>query len=370
MNTRPILLATILLTVARFVGADEPVVLRTPRGLFLRTAEDRTLRADRWLPGERETFHLLPLPDTAFAVQAFDGRLLWAEGPDARRLRADSPRADPGERETFVATAVAPGQAGWKPRGYREFIVFDPESLKPSPPTPPGKPRPGETVEVFRLTQVPPPMLATLSTALASLVTAELADKPYQTSQTRKHEQFIDVPAPTLKNLRQTRRVQVLATEEQYQLTAQLNGPPETQFTHLSLLKTAERPGLSVMLFALDARFPVRGRVQYRVPKVVDASTAYRTTVKIRLIGELQWEKSGDTLTLRPAAVRDVRIELGQIEISNDVLQVFHRQIRELINHEIGKNQPRIESQANEALTKAVGPAHLQSDFLQFIDLP
>ncbi|NQU21849.1 MAG: hypothetical protein HQ567_11250 [Candidatus Nealsonbacteria bacterium] len=83
-------------------AVGEQVALRTDSGMFLRAADDGTLRADRLVPGEQETFELGGDRDGPITLKTYRGRFLLAEGRDAKQLRADSPRAEPAERETFV----------------------------------------------------------------------------------------------------------------------------------------------------------------------------------------------------------------------------------------------------------------------------
>jgi len=349
--------------------AADKIALRTQGGRFLRADEDGSIRADRLLPAERETFELLPREGEMIALRAAGGRFLVAEGRDARTLRADGARAEPGDRETFAPTRLDQRRVALKARGYREFIVFD-AAAAVAPRAQPERPTPAETVEIYRISQIPANIQSALATAMGGLAMEDLGNKEYDKVNSELKEEYVEVPAPNWRNPRETKRHRVMWMREEVHVKARLDGPPEVRITHMPYLRGYSEPGHGVLMFGVEASVPVRGSVQYTVPNLVSASSGFRATVALSLVGELQVEKSGEQMTLDAPKLLDVHVELRSLDIANDVLHVMRGQIRELVNREIGKNQDRIHQQANEALRKAVAPRQFQSPLLLYLNLP
>jgi len=349
--------------------AADKVALRAQSGRFLRAAEDGSTHADRLLPAQSETFELLPREGELIALRAANGRFLVAEGRDARTLRADTPRAEPGDRETFAPAHLDQRRVALKARGYRDFIVFD-AAAAVAPRAQPERPIPAETVEIYRISQIPANIQAALATAIRGLAMEELGNKEYDKVTSELKEEYIELPAPTWRNPRETKRHRVLWMREEVHVQARLDGPPEVRITRMPYLRGYSEPGHSVLMFGVEASVPVRGSVQYTVPNMLSASSGFRATVALSLVGEVQAEKSGDQMTLDSPKLLDVHVELRSLDIANDVLHVMRGQIRDLVNREIGKNQDRIHQQANEALRKAVAPRQFQSPLLLYLSLP
>jgi len=353
-------------------AAGRSVVLKLPAGRFLRATGEGSLRPERRFPTEQETFQLLPRDGGAIALKAPGGRFLTACGYDARTLRADSPRSEPGERETFVLVPLDGNRAGMKVRGLRDFILFAPDAreVPPAGPKPPEKPAAGEIVEIYEVAEVPESIRSMLAAAVRTLVAEELADKEYNKVRSRQKEKFLDLPAPTKKDLLRTKPRRVLSVTEEYQVRARLAGPMEIEIKHMPYLKGYRQRDQARLMFVVHAGIPVRGHVRYTIPDVLGASTGFRTTERLALVGELAARKSGDELSLDPPEVLELHVELRRLDLSNDVLQSWREPIEELVNRELRHNEERIRSQANKSLAKAFQARQLHSPLLRYLALP
>ena len=127
---------------------------------------------------------------------------------------------------------------------------------------------------------------------------------------------------------------------------------------------------LNVLMFVVEARLPVRGRVRYRIPDALSASTGFRTVVWLATVGEVRLKKSADQLSLSPPELLEVRVEMHTLELSNDLLHALRRQIKDLINRELRKNNDRIRREANRAIAKAVETQEFRHPLLQYLSLP
>lgn len=347
--------------------AGEKVVLRAGSGRFLRAAEDGTVRADRLFPTKKETFELLPCQSGHVALKAGNGRFLVAEGRDARSLRADSPRIEPDDRETFVLAPLGENRTAMKARNHRDFIVFDHHGPKTSEPTPPERPKPEEIVEIYRAGQIPPVIRTGLAVAIRTLVVAELAGKQYDKVDSRKKVKFIELPAPTLRDPGRKKKHQVLGIREEYHVKARLDGPPEIRIEEMPSLKGHFDGESGLLMFVVRAGVPVRGRVRYRIPDALSASTGFRTTVGLAMVGQLRVEKSDDEVSFSPPELLDFGVELRGLELSNDLLHAARRPIEDLINHELRKREDRIRQQANKSLHKAVQTREFRHPLLRYL---
>lgn len=348
-------------------AADERVALRTHSGRFLRAAEDGTVRADRLFPAQQETFLLLPLEDEHVALKAHDGRLLAAEGRHARTLRADSPRVEPDDRETFLWVPEGENRVALKARNYRDFVVFDGRGPKPSQPEQSSQPGPAETVEIYHAGQIPPVLRSTLAIAIRGLVTAELTDKQYDKTRTQKKVKYIELPAPTWRDPGRKKRHRVLSMTEEFHVQAKLDGTPVIRILEMPYLKGYRdgQPGL--LMFVVRAEFPVRGRVRYRIPGTLSASTGFATNVELAMVGEVRMNRSDQELSFGPPDLLSLHVGMRRLRLSNDLLDAVHRQVRNLINHELGRQQDRIRQQANRSLEKALKSRQLSHPLVRYL---
>ncbi len=352
--------------------AGRSVVLKLPDGRFLGAAKDGSLRPQRRFPAEEETFELLERDGGAIALRAAGGRLLTACGYDARTLRADGPRSEPGERETLVLVPLEGNRVGMKVRGLGNFILFaaDGPRAPPAGPKPPEKPAAGEIVEIYEAAQLPESIRSMLASAIQTLAAEELADKEYNKVRSHKREKFLDLPAPSKKDLLRTKPRRVLSVTEEYQVRAALDGPMEIEIRHMPYLKGYRQRDQARLMFAVHAAIPVRGHVRYTIPDVLSASTGFRTTARLELVGELAAHKSGDELSLGPPEVIELHLQLRRLDLSNDVLQAVREPIEELANRELRHNEERIRGQANKSLAKAFQARQLHSPLLRYLALP
>lgn len=349
--------------------AGEKVALRAASGRFLRACDDGAVRVDRLYPLAEDAFELLPLDGGAIALKAPGGRFLLAEGRDARTLRADSPRSEPGPRETFVLGRPEGNRVGLKARGYRDFVVIE-DALSSPAASPPERSGPGEAVEIYRTDEVPGTLQTALAMIVQGLVSEELVGKEYDKTRTRTIEKYVDVPSPTLRDLRHTKRHRVLATEEQERIKARLDGPPQITITHMPYLQGHFQEGTGMLMFAAEASLPFRGQVSYKVPNALSATTSFQAVARLSMVGQFTAQKAEDQLTFCPPELRELKIELRLVDIANDVLNLARKPIEDLINREIRHNDERIRQQANDALAKALKARQIENPLGRFLGWP
>jgi len=352
--------------------AGGKVALRMADGRFLRAVASGDVRPERFLPAEEEVFELQAGDGGTIRLKASSGRFLVAEDRDARHLRADSPRAEPGDRETFQVVAVEGNRVGLKARGFRDFVVFSAAAPKAAAPAPASveKPRPEETVEIFQVGEIPATICSTLSGLVRGIVVEELTGKPYDKVRSHKVERFLDLPAPTLRDPRRTKSHRVLSMIEEYHVRAELDGRPEIEIARMPTLKGYRDEGVSLLMFEVKATVPTKGHVGYKIPNAVGVSAGFRAMIRLDLAGEMRTEKSGDKLSLRSPELREAHVGLQGLKISNDLLDVAREPLEDLVNHELRRNEERIRQQANKSLAKAVQSREFHSPLLRFIDLP
>jgi hypothetical protein len=304
----------------------EPLVLRDGAGRFLRVDKDAQVLADRLFPTGREAFTVAadrPAPDGSLVLKDADGRRLVVTGGKERRAR-------PG-----------PGPGGVD-----------------------------RAVEVFRLDEVPPALRSALGLAIHTAVVMELSDEEYSKVRKRKRQEYVDVPAPTLRKPLRTRPRRVLSMDEEYDLRARLDGPPTIDITDMPSLKNYDRPERGLLMFVVRARVPVRGEVRYKVPDVVSASTGYRAEVGLSLVGQIRAERVDGEPTLAPPEVLDLEVTVRSLDLSNDVLSAARRPIKDAINRELHEKKDRIRDRANKAIRKAVDDGKFRHPALHWLGVP
>jgi len=352
-------------------AAGEAVALRTAGGRFLRVAKDGSLRAERRLPAEDETFELIPQGKDRVALRAPGGRLLATAGPDGRTLWAAGTAAKPGPRETFLLVPAGARGVGLKSSTGRWVRI---EPGKPPPDAPPAAPaqRPPReaTLEIFRTSAVPAAVQTALSAAVQGLVTQELEGKEYDKTRSKLKVREIELPAPTLRDPGRTKKHRLWATRHEYRVRARLDGRPRIRVTAMPYLKSYAGPDARLLVFSAEAEVPVAGRVGYRIPERVSAATNFRTTAALRVVGHVRVEKSADQLTLRPPEVVDLRIELRRLDISNDLLNAAADPIEDVINREVRHRHDRILRQANQSIRKAFDGREIRHPLLRHLGLP
>jgi len=256
-----------------------------------------------------------------------------------------------------------------KARNYRDFILFDGSGTKAPKAKQPQEPGPEETVEIYRISQIPSAIRSGLAIAIRALVMEELAEEEYDKVSTRRKVKYVELPAPTLRDPRRTKKHRLLSMTEQYQINARLDGPPEIQITHMPYLRSYSQRGFGLLMFVARAKAPVRGRVRYKIPDALSASTGFRAVVGLAVVGEVRLEKSDGQVSLDPPELLELRVEMRRLDVSNDLLNVVRRQIKDVINREIRKQNDRIRQQANKAIRKAVEARQFRHPLLRYLIL-
>jgi len=324
METMPKIVAVLTLFLAAAgtsARAGEKVVLRASGGQFLRPAGGGTVLADRLFPAERETFELLSSEGDSVSLRTHDGRVVLVHG-----VRGAAGREDP------------------------------------------DGPRPA--VEIYRAGEVPSTVRSALPPLIVGLVVQKLDGEEYDKIESRRKKKYIELPAPTLRDPGRKKKHRVLSYREEYRVQARRAGEPEVRITHMPHLKGHFDRGSSVLMFVVEASIPVKGRVNYKIPDRLSASTGFTTTVELSMVGEVRVEKSKDRVSVKPPEVLDIRIALRGLDLSNDLLNAARRPIEDVINRQIRKKNARIRQQANETLSKAVEAREFRHPFLRFVTLP
>jgi hypothetical protein len=290
-------------------------------------------------------------------VKGPDGRWLVADAGDGHTPRLQNGPAQPGDRETFEIVTVAAGRSALRARSSGKLLAFDPTAK------PPG------TVEIYRIRELPVILQTALPAAICALAAAELSGKEYDKTRERKIEKYVDLPDPTLKNLKRMKRHQVLGLTEQSRVQAKLDGPPELRIPAMPLLVGCGDGGSCLMLLSIEASLPVQGRVQYKVPDAASASTGYRTLVRFAAVAEVPLERRGSEVAVGSPAVIDLSVSLAHLKLSNDLLDAVRRQIEGFINHELRHNEDRMRQQANQAIQKALSAHEVRIPLVGYLGL-
>ena len=224
-------------------------------------------------------------------------------------------------------------------------------------------------MEIYRVRELPAILQTALPAALHALAAEELTGKQYDKTQTHKTEKYVDLPDPTLKDLKRTKRHKVIAVTEQYRVQAQLDGEADVRIPAMLYLGSYAKGGPGVILLAVDARLPVRGHVQYKMPDVASASTGYRAEIQLSAVAEVRVQRSGGDVKFSPPAVLDLHVSFSRMDFSNDLLKAVRREIKHLVNHELRRNEERIRQQANHALQKAMSSRDVRIPLLGYLEL-
>ena len=350
-------LATVMLLAALPAMAAEKVTLRAANGRFVQAAKDGSVRAEAVYPSDKEIFELVPRGKDRIALKGVDGRYLTSDVQHPRKPRLGPAVSEPGDAETFD---VVPTDAGrFTLRSVRSSmpLVFGPDDLKLR-----------ETVEIYRVRELPAVIQTGVPMAIRSLAVDELADKQYDKTRKRKKEKFVELPAPTIKDPGRKKRHQVLGMTEEYRVQAKLDGQADVRIPAMPLLSNyaAGRPAL--MLIAIEAQLPVSGRVQYKVPDVVSASTGFQAGARVFAAAEIQIERSGGDWKLNPPTVLDVRLSISRLRLSNDLLDATREPIERFVNHELRRNEPRIREKANKSVQKAMSSHEVRIPLLGYLE--
>jgi hypothetical protein len=135
---------------------------------------------------------------------------------------------------------------------------------------------------------------------------------------------------------------------------AELDGDIEIRIPRMLLLTNYASGGPGIILLAVEASLPARGRVEGKVGKLASGSTGYRLAAQLSAVGEIAIRHADNDVAFDPPVVSNLRLAVSRMEFSNDVLEVLRRQILQVVNRELAHNEPRIRQSSTEALQKAV----------------
>lgn len=339
-------------------SAADNVVLRTESGRFFRAAADGKLLADRICPLEKEAFEILPQGNGKIAIRAPGGRFLTGGGPGGRTAQLGPPRADPTAADVFALVPSGENRFALKAGNAPRLPILDPPAVKPGGPW---------TVEVYRVSELPGMLQAALEVAIRTLAADELNGKKYDKTREHKIEKFIDLPTPTLRDPKRKKREQVLGMTEQTRVEAELTGPADIRLVHMPSLKSYAEGGPTILIIELAARLPLHGHVQYKIDKLVSASTGYQAIVQFAAVSEIRVRKAEGDVVLDPPQVLDLKLNVSELKLSNDLLDVARRQIEQVVNRELRHNEEKIRTKANEAVQKAVKAKDLRVPMLGYL---
>lgn len=351
-------------------AAGETVAVRLNKGRFLQVKTDGTVRAERFFPDKEEMFELVARGERQIGLKAANGRYLVRQDMLGRTLWAASTASEPGEWETLTLVPVDGNRVAIKTTGAGGFVVFD-RSAAPAPATAaPDQPCDAQTVELCRVTELPESLRSTLSSLIGGLIAQELKDKEYNKTRTRKKERFLELPAPTFRDLQRKKPRRLLSLTEQYQITARLDGTPQITIGRMVFLDGYLQPGSGRLLFTLEATLLVQGRVRYQIPDLMSASTGFRATVNLWAVGEVAAKKSSGKSPLSAPELVSLEIQVRRLDLSNDLLNLGRALIEDLVNHELRDNEPRIRQKANDAIRKAMEAHPIRLPLLKYLGFP
>jgi hypothetical protein len=162
---------------------------------------------------------------------------------------------------------------------------------------------------------------------------------------------------------------QVLGLTEESRVQARLDGHADIRIPAMPVLASCAEGGSGLMLVAVEAALPVQGRVQYRVPGAVSASTGYHVTVLLSAVAEVPLGRSGTDVTVGSPTVLDLNVSLSRLKLSNDLLEAVRREVERFVNRELRHNEGRIREQANRAIDKAISAHEVRIPLLGYLGL-
>jgi len=302
--------------------AEGPLALRAGNERFLRMNERGAMLADQLLPTDVASFARVSDLDGRLVLRNGDGRVLVVEDGDPRLLWQ----------------AVEGGKSEKKP------------------------------VEIWRVGEVPAAARNALAMVIRTLVVVELSDQEYKKHRKRKKEEFVRLPAPTLRNLRRTKQRRVLAMEEGYELTAMLDGSPTMEIPRMPMLTHYDHADRGCLMFVVRVQTPVRGRVRYKIPNALDTSTGFLAKVGLELVGRVSVDRTKGRFVLDRPEIVDMDVAIRSLDISNDLVNLARDPIEDFINDELERKRDHIRQQANKTIAKAVDKIEFRNPLLQFLE--
>lgn len=340
----------------------EKIVLETSSGRLLRVREDGRLRAEHFVPGPQETFTFVPGKDGRVTILTEDGRVLAAE--PGGQIRAVTRTGDPTPLKLVRVEencAALRGSEGW--------LLLDPAASAGTA-VPGDGPRPEQTIRLFRVGHVPSLLSEEFGRLIRKAVVEELGNKGYDKVRTRKKQTYVKVPAPTLRDLLRQERRRVLSMAEEYHIQAQLSGDPDIRVVDMPYLQGYYDATVGALLFSMQATLPLTGRVGYKIPDLLSASTGFRTTVLVTTSGAVRLAKEKGQAALRLPELQELEVSIRELDVANDALNVIHEALEDLINDELREKKDRIREKANSSIRKAVESQKFRSPMLEWLLLP
>ena len=320
----------------------EKVALRAANGRFVRAADDGMIHADSFVPADRQLFEWVSRGPHEVALKGLGGRCLMPDPGDGHTPRLALAATPPTALETFELVPVAANRFLLRPQGFRASLVFAPAVQGPVDPKLPAGPARCETVEIYRVGELPAMLQTTIPAVVDALAAKELVGKQYDNTQKHETEKYLDLPAPTLKDLTRMKRHKVIDITEEYHIQAQLDGKADIRMPTMLLLSNHAEGGPGLILLSIAARLPVRGRVEGKVPDVAKVSTGYRLTVDLSAVVEVAVRHAGHDVVFDPPTVNDLHVSVARMEFSNDILEAARHAIRRVVNRELAHNEGRI----------------------------
>ncbi len=351
------------------VTAADKVALRAANGRFLRAADDGTLHADSLIVAEKETFELDSRGKHDVVLKGPGGRCLAADPHDRHTPRLIVAGAVPASSDILQLLPAAAGHFTLSAEGSNAHLFFTPAPQHVAGTQPPNNSPPREMVEIYRIRELPAMLDAAVPATLRALATEELAGKRYDKTQKHVTEKYLDLPAPTLKDLKRTKRRQVLGITEEYRIQAELDGQPDIHIPTMSFLANYADGGPGVILLSVDASLPVRGRIEGKLVNVASVSTGYRITVQLAAVAEVPVRHAANDVTFGPPEVTDLHVSVARMEFSNDLLEAVRRAIRRIANRELAHNAEHIRGSANRAVQKAMSSRQVRIPLLGYLQL-
>lgn len=221
--------------------------------------------------------------------------------------------------------------------------------------------------EVYRSAELSNALVTTLNTAIRTIAKEKLTNQEYDKTKTHKRERTLKLPAPTLRNPLRTKEHSFQGLTEEYQIQAHVEGEPDIQVRRLPYLRPYGKTGEGLLLFQVWATVPIEGHVRYKIPDLLSASTGYHTVADIAVIGQVRLTQSGSQVTIAPAEILWLDLNLTGLKLSNDILNAARKPIEEIINHELDDNAARVRQEANQAIQKAMKSQEFHNPLLKYL---
>ena len=366
MRYRFIISLAVFLHLATPSAQADDVAIRAANGRFVHVGKDGVLRAEAFLPATSEAFEIVAYGKQEIALKSHDGRYVVADGKDPRLLRLAAVGFNPGGLERFQILPAVGNHFSLREHGLGVVPIFvrgEKGSAKPQ--------AADEVVEIYRVKPLPDFLQSAVSVTVQALAAKEVAGKEYDQTRTEQTKKSIDVPDPTFKDLKRTKKVQVLATSEEYRVQAHLDGDADIRIPTMLYLGNYADGGPGMILVAIDAKLPITGHVSCKVPNVATASTGYRAKIQLAAVVAVVVQRSGNDITFGPYTVSDLHVSFASLDLSNDLLEVASAADQKVHQSRTrSRNEDRLCQSANRSLEKAMSSRAVRLPLLAYLGLP